>query len=512
MKIETWKPYSILLLFVALSLLTRWLSLCVDILDLDEAGHIVGSWQLMQGKLLYTEFIDNKPPLLYVYYAFAQILFGRGMFSVHLLTALVTVPLTAWGIYRFFENKVTGIYAGIVFLVYSASFLAHDMLAANTEILMILPATWALVLINTPEKGSRATNAAAASFLIATAVLFKHQIVFWLPAIVTAISYECIRTKSYTRWLKLGIASAFGFCLPLLTTYVVFAIYGGEDALFHWTITNNFSYAANPISLTEATGRAISYLLPFLLVTAPLWFYAFKSLRRNEAGYRRILSIAMVLWTIPTAFIGFRFFPHYFVQLYVPLTIAAAPHIAFLFLGKKGRIFANYSLALLVLCNIANGVLYFGNVNVYRERDPVYRKVAEVLRNDSCYNGATLFVWGYAPMFYYYAELPPASRFAVLSHGGLTGYVPGNLGSVRNEMAPRPAVRKDSWKLLMDDLEGNTCTFILDTAPAAIYRWDQFPMEDYPQLHDYVARKFQLRSSVDQVAVYRRSGCTNEGL
>ena len=504
MKIETWKKPAIILLFVSLSVLTRWMSLCVGILDLDEAGHIIGSWQLLEGKLLYTDFVDNKPPLVYVYYALAQILFGRGMFSVHLLTALVTVPATAWGVYAFFDRRSTGIYAALIFLFYSASFLAHDMLAANAEILMILPGIWALTLVNTWEKGMQVKRIAASSFLIGVGVLCKHQIVFWLPAVATAISIECLRRKLYAKWFAFGFTAVFSFLLPLTAAYAVFRYFGGAEAFFHWTVTNNISYAANPISLREAIGRAVSTLVPFVLVTSPLWFYGYRSSRLQESGYRSVLVLCLILFSVPAVFIGFRFFPHYFIQFYVPLSLAAAPYVSALFSEGKAHRFTVYSVSLFVLCNIVNAVLYFGDTNVYRERDPVYRKVAQVLKRSPCYTGATLFVWGYAPMFYYYAELTPASRFALLSHGGLTGYISGNLQIIRSQ---QNSDGRESWRLFLEDLDKNRCTYILDTAPAAIYRWDRYPMKDYPLLNDYVAKNFELITTVDQVAIYQRLHC-----
>ena len=48
-------------LFVLASLLTRWLSLVVEVLDVDETAHAVGSWVLLDGGRLYTDFVDNKP-------------------------------------------------------------------------------------------------------------------------------------------------------------------------------------------------------------------------------------------------------------------------------------------------------------------------------------------------------------------------------------------------------------------------------------------------------------------
>ena len=59
------------LIYVAVSLLTRAPFLPVEIIDMDEAAHAVGSWVWMDGGFLYRDFVNNKPPMLYVYYSFA---------------------------------------------------------------------------------------------------------------------------------------------------------------------------------------------------------------------------------------------------------------------------------------------------------------------------------------------------------------------------------------------------------------------------------------------------------
>lgn len=175
---------ALFLLFLATSLATRGFLLGVDILDVDEAMHIVGSWQLLRGRHLYVGFVDNKPPLLYVYYAFAQLLFGRGMLAVHLLTVLVTVPLTALGVSSFFAHDRRGVMAGLIFLVFGSAFLAHDMHAANCEILMLLPATWAVAAVRDEERGRRARWMFWAGGLLGMAMLFKQQALAWAPALV----------------------------------------------------------------------------------------------------------------------------------------------------------------------------------------------------------------------------------------------------------------------------------------------------------------------------------------
>ena len=96
--------------------------LVVEVLDVDEAAHAVGSWVLLDGGRLYTDFVDNKPPLLYGYYALAQLLPGRGLLPVHAVTAIVTVPLVALAASATFRHDRRGVAAGLLWLAYGASF------------------------------------------------------------------------------------------------------------------------------------------------------------------------------------------------------------------------------------------------------------------------------------------------------------------------------------------------------------------------------------------------------
>lgn len=496
--------------FVFISLLTRGLFLGIDILDIDESAHIVGSWELMRGKLLYSDFVDNKPPLLYVYYAFAQILFGRGMFSVHFLTTLLIVPLTAIAASAFYGHDRKGIIAGVLFLIYSASFFAHDMLAANAEILMMLPGSWALVLIRTEEQCRNPLRTATAGVLIGLAFLLKYQIVFWLPAIAIAATFVCIERREYLRIPVLAFSGISGFFSPLLITYFLFHLHGGSEGLIYWTFTRNISYSANPILLSEALGRAASYLLPFLIVTAFLWYGWIRSIKLYESRYQKLLLSILVIFTFPSALLGFRFFPHYFIQFYVPLSIAAAPFLSNLLqlpLIRIGKAFLTYTFICLIGFTIANSVLYFWLQHVYRENDPAFQNVAKKLRADRCFQDANLFVWGYAPAFYYYADLPIASRFAVMAQSGLTGYISGNLESVRGKLPTEKFVIPEHWDWLMNDLSKNTPTYIIDTAPAGIYRWGRYPLQKYPRLHEFVLRNYEPAGSVDRVQIYRRKDC-----
>jgi 4-amino-4-deoxy-L-arabinose transferase-like glycosyltransferase len=495
-------PLVLFALFAAVSLLTRWLSLAVDVLDVDEAAHAVGSWELMRGKVLYADFVNNKPPLLYVYYALAQAAFGRGLIAVHLATALLTVPATALAASAFFGHGRRGLIAGLLYLVYGASFLAHDMLASNTEILLLLPSAWAVVLVKDEVRARSGGRLAAAGALLGIAFLLKYQAVAWLPALGLAAAVAPPRPGWTARAGRLALLAA-GFAAPLAATYLWFRAQGAAHALVYWTLWNNARYTANPISLEEAAGRAAASVLPFLVVTAPLWWAARRS-RGMLSRHERLLLGGLLAGAAVAVFWGLRFFPHYLVQLYWPLAVAAAPAVeTSLLRGRKGRLFLAWTAAMLLGFTAANAYLYLGGSRVYRERDPVFRRVAERLSRDVCYPGGSLFVWGYAPMFYYYSGLAPASRFVVLPQSRLTGYVSGNLGAGRD----RDAIVPEHWDWLMADLDRSQATYILDTEPAGIFRWDRYPVRDFPRLLAYLDGNYELIDEVDRVRIHRRRGC-----
>jgi hypothetical protein len=470
---------------------------------MDEAAHAVGSWTWMNGGKLYEDFINNKPPLLYVYYAFAQLIFGKGLLAVHWMTALLVVPLTAVAVSAFFDHEKIGIFAGLLYLLYSASFLAHDMHSTNAEILMVLPGAWAVVLIRNVEMSRSNVRMFLAGMLFGIGFLFKYQIALGIVAVGATVLRSAGIPPARATGLRPAVVCFVGFLMPAAITILIFQFAGGLQSLFYWLFWNNLLYSANPISWREGIGRAATYLLPFLLFTIPLWWFFLRS-RKLFDNYRRVLTTGLVLVSIPPLFVGFRFYPHYFIQLYFPLIIAASPGIV---QSIHRRTITVYSVLLFLLCTAINVYLYYGNNSIYRERDPIYRKVAMRLQADSCYHSGTLFVWGYAPAFYYYSGLEPASRFVVMGQARLTGYVSGNLGSLDR---PSQSGIPLHWDWLFSDLDKNRATYILDTAPAAIYRWNHFPLEKFPRLQKYIADNFERMDVVEDVVIYRRRQCSSK--
>jgi len=491
------------LLFVAVSLGTRAPFLDLPFLDLDEAAHLVGSQVLGRGGRLYTDFADNKPPLLYVHYALAQALFGSGLPGVRSFTALVTLPLTAWALSAYFRHDRRGLAAGLLYLVWSATFLAHDMHAVNSEVLMLMPAAWALTLAAGEGREATPLRGLLAGLLLGAAALHKHPALFWLPVLALP-GLPGRRSPLRAAYLVSLVAGA---ALPLAATWLAFAATGGASDLVYWTLTWNRQYAGNPIPAGEALLRFARGPLFWALATVPLFWAAWHGARRVTEGRGRLVALLAIC--LLTAGLGFRFFPHYLVPAYAPLALLAAPTVADWLrrpLRGPGLAFLSATAGLLLAFTAANTLLYRGALDVYAEARPVYAATAERLRRDPCFPGATLFVWGYAPMFYVAAGLPPASRF-VVPQASLTGYVAGNTASARGEQDASAAIDPAHWDLLMGDLNGRPPTYVLDTSPSGLYRWDRQPLSRYPRLDAFVRESYEPLDGRDGVRIFRRRGC-----
>jgi 4-amino-4-deoxy-L-arabinose transferase-like glycosyltransferase len=497
---------ALFLLFLATSLATRGFLLGVDILDVDEAMHIVGSWQMLRGRHLYVGFVDNKPPLLYVYYAFAQLLFGRGMLAVHLLTVLLTVPLTALGVSSFFAHDRRGIAAGMIFLVFGAAFLAHDMHAANCEILMLLPATWAVAAVRDEERSRRARCLFWAGGLLGIAMLFKQMALVWSLALVLAAILANRGKRRSLLWPLLAFVT--GLSIPLLAAWAVFAAQGESQAFLYWTVFFNFGYAQQPMQASEALVRIAKFFLPFLAATIGLWIMVVRS-RSLLSRYQRVLVLGVLACTFPIVFVGFRMYPHYFVPLYTPLALGAAPILAGLCvwpLGRWAKLVLAYGIASLIGFGVGNGIMHLsGHQFHWEEYNTEYGKVADILRADACFKGASMFTWGPGPMFAYSADLPLASRFA-LPYSTICGYVPGNWAVRSGRVKATDVIRPEHWDQLMGDLERNRATYIIDGA-RAFKNWKAFPVENFPRMVDYIDAHYELIDTVGAVRVFRRRGC-----
>jgi hypothetical protein len=62
----------------------------------------------------------------------------------------------------------------------------------------------------------------------------------------------------------------------------------------------------------------------------------------------------------------------------------------------------------------------------------------------------------------------------------------------------------EAWTMLFEDFRETPPAFFIDTAPANIDRYGNYPVEQYPELLSYLAENYTLDREINRVLVYRR--------
>jgi len=104
-----------------------------------------------------------------------------------------------------------------------------------------------------------------------------------------------------------------------------------------------------------------------------------------------------------------------------------------------------------------------------------------------------VFVWGNWPALYVESDRTMATRFP----GFLRGFARGS-----NLPPNNWDTTAEVWPELKADLTRNPPALIIDTAAAGWSDFSMYPMSNYPVLADFVATRYHVVATVDEVVVY----------
>ena len=168
-----------------LNLLLRVFYIRYDFVNGDEGVRALSAVRILEGARLYVDVVTDKPPGASLFYAAVFAVFGRSMKAVHLAaiawnfgTALIVFLIAS----RFYTRRM-GLWAALLFVYFSTNYFTQDMMAANTELLMVLPyaAAFYFFMVSRETKGSGrnallvvSARLVAAGVLTGIAGLFKQ--------------------------------------------------------------------------------------------------------------------------------------------------------------------------------------------------------------------------------------------------------------------------------------------------------------------------------------------------
>jgi hypothetical protein len=274
-----------------------------------------------------------------------------------------------------------------------------------------------------------------------------------------------------------------------------------RDGIFY-TWTYNLVYYGPEIATAD---RVASLAVPFRLIGAAqpglllLWVLGalaalHRLLQRQPSAAETATNPGLLLvaaWSLAAlagAASGGRGFDHYSIQFLAPFCLgaglvlsrltgwaAAAP-------SRLARIGAAVVLAAVAYHAIATTLAARGRTVPL---DPSHR-VADYIREHSAPDDR-IFVWGYHPDIYLYADRRPASRYLYASF--ITGLIPWtNIAPARDTTY---AAVPGAMATLLQDLVARPPRFIVDCSVGFNRHWQKYPPEKYPALLAYLRLHYQ---------------------
>lgn len=471
--------------------------------NVDEAIHAAIATTLRDGGVLYRDAIDQRTPLTYV--ALAGIFSVAGdnnLAAVHVGLALL-IAATGWMLFvlaRARAGAAAALWSGALYpLLGTAMFFVGDANAFVTEWFVAFFTAAAALCFFSSERPSRARLFAVGA-LISGAFLSKQPGALDLAAPALTLVWQLRRERAALARAVLALGA--GFALPIAAIVAYYAARGAlADAIFYtWTYNLRFYgpeiSAADRLASAAAPFRLLAAAAPAVLAAAGLAFAVavralFTRATDTAADAGNALRVYLLAWTATSlagAAAGGRGFDHYSIQMLPPLCLGAGwllGHVSRDALDRYARLAARLAAAGALLLVLAG--LLPAAVNARARRLPVdpSHRVAEFIAAHSA-RPERVFVWGYHPDIYLFADRRPASRFVYASF--LTGLVPWT--NVAPDRDTAYAIVPGAMETLLRDLRAARPAFIVDCSAGPNRFWNKYPLERFPALAGFIAENY----------------------
>jgi hypothetical protein len=494
--------------------------------DIDESSHAANAATMLDGGRIYVDAAaDNKPPGVFAVYYLVFLLCGKyNMFAVHIATFLCVLATAL--VLSLLAYKISGVAAALLTLLFYVTFtvaLYPGMLAANTEIFMVLPYSLAALLLWLAVTGEkcRLWLYILSGIAAGTAPLFKQVGGVELVAVLLyLLLLPLFSGKRSLAFLKSCAVFCAGFAIPVAVVCLVFYREGVLQDAVLWTITYPNRYIGQGTDHLNFLTQLLENFVPFVLSMPLIWIFCILWIKRSTVATesreylemrRCSFHIFLILWlaaSVAATLVGKRMFGHYFIQVLPPLCLTSALGAVRYFSGDgtRSRRWRTFTIGFTVFL----GVLFTG-MSIYFEAatdtwggmKPDFRPATEYIKANT-HPDDRIFVWGWFPQVYVYAERTPATRFA--GTAALTGYMHGTAPDESTGMErdnDEKAAIPEAWPMLMADMERNRPVFVIDTARGDYKSFGRYPLKNFPRLRTYVNGNCHREIVLAEMDIYR---------
>jgi len=399
--------YKVILLLLLLALFLRlpWLYTVVH-KDEGQMGYV--AWRWASGERLYTEVIDNKPPLVYAIYSCSILLFGNTIIPIRILSNiffLISVLFFFKIVGHSLPKKIANM--STLFYVVFMSLPAFEGYFALSEI-FLLPFLTASIYFTLRYSLTRKSCFMFISSVCATiSVLIKHQSVFIFFVLVCMFFLY----KEGSKVKKIALFSLIPLAV-LIFTYVFYKndLYSFLQASWVTFFKSHSGFASGY--------RPYQYNIPILAEGSLLLLFSIIGLLKFAKLKKEVKNLLFLCWLFFATF--FAFIPpahgRYFLFLIPPMAVFAGIGLEYSisnYFNKKLFITLVAILLLITGTLVAN---HFPNSNLnmghfqygysslksYNQQ----KKISEYVKTNTNTEDK-IFVFDWEPVIYWMSERTP---------------------------------------------------------------------------------------------------------
>ncbi len=320
------KKYVVFFILAAITLLARWLSFNFSVIDHDESTYIVIARDILNGKLLYTDMIDIKPPGIFYLFAGFLLIIKDGILSVRIFASLF-IACSSFLIFlivnRYSKSRFFSFFSAFTFILLTSAYRIG--LPANTEIFFTFFTILFIYLLI--RKNSSSLILLLAGMSIGTGFIIKYVVLFDFCAIMLIYLLYLIKNRTgIGKIISNILLITTGFLMPFVFAHLFFFISGNYNDFFYATfeVTRNYPTVLKASEICKYIIHIHKIFMPFLLSFYVL--VGFKIFREKRISFT-VLSFLIwyfMLWV--SVIIPGKYFAHYFIQFF-PLLSLACPFI-----------------------------------------------------------------------------------------------------------------------------------------------------------------------------------------
>lgn len=385
----------------------RVLSFFRSVIDHDESTYIVIADAIRAGAIYWKDVIDVKPGGIFWLFALLQTLFGAQIWVMRLLAALF-LATTAFFLV---ETRLSlgasfrGAWAsGVIYLFLNSLFTFYGV-SPNTETFFSVFTMLAFWLV---LRKQGFFPSLLAGLLLGYGFLIKYVVLFDALALGLFLLWRWWHSHPRTgRAFRQMVWLTAGFVIPFGVVYAWYDHLGLQKEFLFYTFEVSSRYP-----VTAGWQDYLLSLVDFHLRFLPVVFFFYTALFHSRtAPVWKQLSVLWALCIFIPVFLPGKFFGHYFIQLFLPLSMLAGaffelplserPAFSRVLFGRR------WGMALLAVVVLANW--YFQKKD-YIDRPDLPVRMAKQLKKELKPDDR-LYVANYHQILYHLLDRPSPTPY-----------------------------------------------------------------------------------------------------